>query len=288
MRTTPARRPTLEGRRVLITGAARGIGAALAERLTERGARVALAGLEPELLAEVARSCGDATWSECDVTDTGSFAAFLERAENAHGPLDVLVNNAGIMWVGPFAEEPEATALAQFEVNLHGTLRGMKLAIPPMRARGHGHIVNVASAASKVGPSGEATYAATKHAVFGYSTAVRAELRGSGVEISVIMPGVVETELAAGTGHGRGRRLVPEEVAEAVVDVVERPRFEVYVPGSIGHLTRLMALLPSRAQDAATRALVPDQLAQTDRAARAAYERAATGSREDRDLAGPP
>jgi short-subunit dehydrogenase len=286
-----SRRPRrqITGRSIAIPGAARGIGAAIAGALASRGARVAIGDLDGDRAQATAANLGaNAIGVALDVTDTDSFAEFLERAEQAHGPLDVLVNNAGIMWVGPFADEPEATALAQFDVNLHGTLRGMKLAIAPMRARGHGQVVNVASAASKVGPAGEATYAATKHAVFGYSAAVRAELRGSGVEISVIMPGVVETELAAGTGHGRGRRLVPDEVAEAVVDVVERPRFEVYVPGSIGHLTRLMALLPSRAQDALTRALVPDQLAQTDRAARAAYERSATGSREDRDLAGPP
>jgi short-subunit dehydrogenase len=286
-----SRRPKrqIAGRAIAITGGARGIGAAIARALAGRGARVAIGDLDGDRAQATAAALGaDAIGVALDVTGTDSFAEFLERAEQAHGPLDVLVNNAGIMWVGPFAEEPEVTALAQFDVNLHGTLRGMKLAIAPMRARGHGQVVNVASAASKVGPAGEATYAATKHAVFGYSAAVRAELRGSGVEISVVMPGVVETELAAGTAHGRGRRLVPDQVAEAVADVVERPRFEVYVPGSIGHLTRLMALLPSRAQDAVTRALVPDQLAQTDRAARAAYERSATGSREDRDLAGPP
>jgi NAD(P)-dependent dehydrogenase (short-subunit alcohol dehydrogenase family) len=286
MSRTPKRQ--IAGCTIAITGAARGIGAAIAEALAGRGARVAIGDLDGDLAqATAAKLDGEAIGVALDVTDTASFAAFVERAENAHGPLDVLVNNAGIMWVGPFADEPEATALAQFDVNLHGTLRGMKLAIPPMRARGHGHIVNVASAVSKVGPSGEATYAATKHAVFGYSTAVRAELRGSGVEISVVMPGVVETELAVGTAHGRGRRLVPEEVAEAVVDVVERPRFAVYVPASIGHLTRLTAVLPSRAQDAVTRALVPDQLAQTDRAARATYERSATGNGGDQDLPGP-
>lgn len=88
---------------------------------------------------------------------------------------------------------------------------------------------------------------------------MRAELRGSGIEITVVMPGVVETELATCTAHGRGRRLVPDEVAEAVVDIVERPRFEVYVPASIGRLTRLTAVPPSRAQDAVTRALVADR-----------------------------
>ena len=98
-----------------------------------------------------------ATGLALDVTDAASFEAFLDAAEERLGRLDVLVNNAGIMWVGRFDEEPEAVALKQFDVNFHGVLRGMKLAVPRMRARGRGQIVNVASSASKIAPPGEAT-----------------------------------------------------------------------------------------------------------------------------------
>src|SRR5699024_419830 len=129
---------------------------------------------------------------ELDVTDTASFSAFLTAVEERWGAIDVLVNNAGVMWVGPFATEPDAAAARQVDVNLHGVMRGVKLMAPAMRERGHGQIVTIASGASKLPPAGEATYAATKHAVYGYLTAVRTELHGSGVQLSVVMPGVVE------------------------------------------------------------------------------------------------
>jgi short-subunit dehydrogenase len=274
----------LSGKVVAITGAARGIGRAIAARLAGAGATVALGDLD----ADLARSAADAISAETgataaglplDVTDTTSFAAFLDAAEDRFGAVDVLVNNAGIMWVGAFADEPEDTALRQFDVNLHGVLRGMKLVLPRMRARGHGHVVNIASAASKVAPPGEATYAATKHAVYGYATAVRAELRGSGVHLSLVMPAVVRTELAVGTAAGGTRRLTPEQVADAVLGVVVRPRFEVFVPHRLAVLPRLAALVPGSIREALYRALVPDQLvALKDPSVRATYEqRTGTG-----------
>jgi short-subunit dehydrogenase len=133
--------------------------------------------------------------------------------------------------------------------------------------------VTVASAAAKVSPAGEATYAATKHGVFGYLAGVRAELRGSGVALSVVMPGVVDTELAAGTATGAARLLSPGEVADAVVSVIRRPRFELTVPGYVGPLTRWANLLPQRARDLVLRVMVPDQVAAVpDKAIRARYE----------------
>jgi len=208
-----------------------------------------------------------------DVTDTPSYEDFLRAVETQLGPIDVLINNAGIMWVGPFEEEPEEAARRQFDVNVHGVLRGMKLVIPGMQKRGRGHVVNIASAASKVAPAGEATYAATKHAIHGYSTAVRAELRGTGVQVSLVMPGVVDTELAVGTATGPARRLTTDQVANVVLDVVLRPRFEVFIPRQVAALTWLAALLPGPARDALHRLLVPNQLAAlSDRSVRAAYE----------------
>lgn len=273
----------MTGRRlVAITGAARGIGAAIAAELSKRGASVALGDIDPDVAVETAARLGaDAAGFPLDVTDAGSFAAFLAGAEEHFSrPLDVLVNNAGIMWVGRFEDEPEAVAIRQFDVNLHGTIRGMKLALPGMRDRGAGHVVNVASAASKLPPAGEATYAATKHAVYGYSAALRQELRDSGVEISVVMPVVVETELAAGTSHGRGKRLQPEDVAAAVANVIEAPRFDVFVPRSIAAWTRLIAVAPQVGRDALYKAMMPDQVAEADQSARREYE--------DRRMGDPP
>lgn len=264
----------LSGRVVAVTGGARGIGRAIAERLAASGARVAIGDRDLDAALTTAREIPGAVEAfDCDVTDSASLGGFLSAVEDRWGPIDVLVNNAGVMWVGRFDEEPEAATERQLAVNLHGVIRGVKLAAPAMRARGRGHIVTVASAAAKLSPAGEATYAATKHGVFGYLAGVRAELRGSGVALSVVMPGVVDTELAAGTATGAARLLSPGEVADAVVAVIRRPRFELTVPGHVGPLTRWANLLPQRARDLVLRLMVPDQVAAVpDKAIRARYE----------------
>ena len=120
------------------------------------------------------------------------------------------------MAVGPFDEEDEATAVRQLEINLHAVIHGTKEAVRRMKPRGTGHIVNVASSAGKTGFPNLATYCATKHGVVGLSEAVRVELRGTGVEISVVMPAIVRTELAAGLAERAASRCsTPEEVADA-------------------------------------------------------------------------
>ncbi|WP_205697256.1 SDR family oxidoreductase [Conexibacter sp. SYSU D00693] len=269
----------MAGRVVAVTGGGRGIGAAIALRLARAGHRVAVGDLDGELARQAAADAGrDALGLELDVTSRASYVAFLDAVDERLGPVDVLVANAGVMWVGRFEDEPDEVARRQVDVNLHGVLLGMKVAAPRMLSRGHGHLIAMASAASKVTPPGEATYAATKHAVLGYCSAVREELRGSGVEVSVVMPGVVETALAAGTSSGpAARRLTPEAVAKAVHGVLDKPRFEVHVPPAVGVLTKLRAVLPRAAADALHRAVVPDQLAQGDPAARRSYEHRALG-----------
>ena len=265
---------TVAGKLVAVTGGARGIGLAIAAALVERGARVALGEVDVEEAQQAAQRLGPGALAfEADVTSIASFGAFIGGAEEQFGqPLDVLVNNAGIMWVGRFDEEPEAAEQRQMDVNFHGVVRGMKLAIPEMRARGRGHVVNVASAASKLPTAGEATYSATKHAVYGYSVAVREELRGSGIQVSVIMPVVVDTELATGTSTGKGVRLQPSDVADAVVSAIEKPRFDVFVPRSIAAWTRLTAVLPQPGRDALYRAMMPNQAEDADAGSRVAYE----------------
>ncbi|MGB8649296.1 MAG: SDR family NAD(P)-dependent oxidoreductase [Mycobacteriales bacterium] len=250
---------------VAITGAARGIGAAIARELAGRGHTVLLGDLQAP--TELAASLGGVA-GPLDVTDEASYVAWLALVPQ----VDVLVNNAGVMWVGAFDAEPEAVARRQFDVNFHGVVRGTRLVLPAMRARGSGQVVTVASAASHVAPAGEATYAATKHAVLGWMKAARLELQGSGVALSLVMPTVVETELAAGTASGGVPRLAPEDVAAAVARVIERPRFETFVPSRVAALARVLAVLPQRGRDLMYARLVPDQVAATDPAVRAAYE----------------
>ena len=251
------RRMPLAGRVVAVTGAGRGIGRATSDLLLSRGARVALGDLEPPAV-----DGPSAVGLALDVTDRDSFRAFLAEAEAALGPLDVLVNNAGIMPIGPFLEESDTVTRRQVEVNVHGVVTGMKLTLPGMIDRGRGQVVNLGSAASLVGLPGEAVYCGTKFFVRGVSEAVRAELRGTGVEITVVEPNLAATRLGAGMEPARGSRLLdPEEVADAVVGAIERPRFEVSVPREIGPALRFRSLLPPRARDAVSRVLRMDKVA---------------------------
>ncbi|MFE3798835.1 SDR family oxidoreductase [Nocardia tengchongensis] len=274
------------GRIVAVTGGARGIGSEIARQLAAAGARVAIGDRDLEAARETAGQLpGQVRAFALDVTDTRSFREFLDAVTEVWGSFDVLVNNAGVMWVGAFDTEPEAATERMLAVNLHGVIRGVRLAAPYLRARGGGHIVTVASAASKLAPPGESTYAATKHGVLGYLTGVREELRGSGVHLSVIMPGVVDTELALGTDPGATARLDPADVAAAVVRVLARPRFEVTIPATIDLLVRVTGLLPQALRDQVLRRAVPNQVEATRRSnSRETYERhALTDPTDPRD-----
>ncbi|NLE81586.1 MAG: SDR family oxidoreductase [Rhodococcus sp.] len=263
----------LSGKVVAVTGGANGIGREIAKQLAAAGARVAIGDKDGAGARRTADELpGDVSGFDLDVTDTESFTAFLSDVEAQQGPLDVLVNNAGVMWVGNFDEEPESATALQLNVNLHGPIRGVKLAAPKMRARGRGQIVTVASAASKLAPPGESSYAATKHGILGYLTGVREELHGSGVELSVVMPTVVDTELAAGTVSGSAKMLQPEDVAKAVVEVIVKPKFEVMVPAYVGPAVRWANVLPQKVRDFVLRKMVPNQVKSADHSARASYE----------------
>ncbi len=138
----------------------------------------------------------------------------------------MLVNNAGVMPAGPFLNESEATTEAIFGVNVAGPLFGMRLALPGMIERGRGHIVNVASMAGKTEVPGLATYVASKHAVIGLTNAVRAELSGTGVTLTVVLPGIVDTELSSGIpipAIMRFAQVKAVDVARAIVDELRGP-----------------------------------------------------------------
>lgn len=272
---------SLSGKVAVVTGGGRGIGRATAQSLARAGARVAIGDVDAAGAQRTAEELGDGVIGlELDVTDRPGFTDFLDDVERRLGPIDVLVNNAGIMPLGRFDHEDEAIVIRQIEINLHAVIHGTKEAMKRMKPRGTGHIVNIASTAGKFGFPGGATYCACKHGVVGLSEAVRGELRGTGVEVSVVMPGIVRTELASGLAEARGvKSVTAEQVADHIVDALQRPRFEVFVPRSIGPLTVFARALPRRAGDALTRVLKSDRvLLHADARARAGYEARAAAS----------
>ncbi len=278
----------IQGRAVAITGAARGIGLATATALVRKGARVAIGDLELELAEEAAEKLGGGVVAfDLDVTDRESFTAFIDSAEEAIGPLDVLVNNAGIMPAGPFLEESDDTAMRQMDINVHGVIYGMKIVLPRMVERGRGHIVNIASQAGKGGFPGIATYCGTKHAVVGISEAVRGELSETPIEFSVVMPAFVNTELISGADQPRAVKVAePEDVANAIVEALEVPKFDVHVPKSAGRIGWVMNLMPRSGREAIARALKADQvLTNIDSAQRAAYEERISHAERSREHA---
>jgi NAD(P)-dependent dehydrogenase (short-subunit alcohol dehydrogenase family) len=282
---------SLVGKVVVITGGARGIGAATARAVAKTGASVAIGDLDLDLAKGTADEIdGDTLALPLDVTDRGGFTQFLDDVEKQLGPIDVLINNAGIMPLGRFEDEDDRSTAHQLAINLHAVIHGTREAVRRMRPRGRGHIVNIASVAGKAGFPGGATYCATKHGVVGMSEAVRAELRGAGVEISVVMPAVVRTELAAGLTESRFIKPVePSDVAEAIVKTLQQPRFEVFVPRSLDATFRITRVLPRAAAEWVARTFKSDQvLFGASPEARREYEAraAASAPATDRESAG--
>jgi NADP-dependent 3-hydroxy acid dehydrogenase YdfG len=242
---------SLTGQVVAVTGAGRGIGACTAQALVAAGAKVAIGDIDLAPAQETADSIGDGTIAlQLDVTNPVSFNAFLDAVEAQLGPLDVLVNNAGIMPLTPLLEEDDATTFRILEINVRSMIYGTREAVRRMLPRGHGHVVNVASTAGKGGIPGASTYCASKSAMITFSEAVRAELHGSGLEVSVVMPGIVRTELTDGVADLPAfRAITPEQVADAIVAAIAKPRFEVFVPKSAGTLFKTTSLLPRPARE---------------------------------------
>ena len=282
----------LAGETAAITGAARGIGRATAEALLAQGMKVAIGDVDYDAAARTASELGPSTIAlPLDVTERSSFSQFLDGAEQQLGPIDVLVNNAGIMQIGRFIDEDDLTARRMIDINLHGVILGMKLALERMIPRNRGHIINISSQAGKYGAPGGATYSATKHAVVGLTEAVRGELRlmGAHVDLSYVMPFAVKTELGAGLGDARGmKHLEPREVADA-----DRGSAPVPDRGSVGAevgraATRCSAaVLPRSLSEGFAHAIKADRvLAGADFDSRRNYELRA--SRSEPGLEGPP
>jgi NAD(P)-dependent dehydrogenase (short-subunit alcohol dehydrogenase family) len=246
----PKQPRSLNDKVVAITGAARGIGNATARALTREGARVAIGDLDGDLAVEAAQGLGGGAMGlQVDVTDNAAFTAFLDAVELQLGPIDVLINNAGIMPTGPIEEEPEYVTARHIAINLGAVVHGTREGVKRMRPRRTGHIVNISSAAGKIAGAQAATYSATKFGVSGFSEAIALELEGSGVELSCVYPSLTNTDLVAGLHSMPGLPWVePDQVADAIVRALKYPRFAVPVPRPMGVLLTVNQMLPFRAK----------------------------------------
>lgn len=247
---------SLTNKVVAVTGGARGIGLAIAVAAHRLGARVAIGDIDEAAAKESGDQQGFELSSQLDVTDRQSFTSFLDAVESSVGPLDVLVNNAGVIAVGSAVEEADNITQRLLDVNIFGVILGTKLAAQRMLPRRRGNIINIASLGGVLPTEGIATYCATKHAVLGYTDAVRLENRGSGVHFTAILPTLVNTEMTAGIGHAKGfKNAEPEDVANAVVGAIARPESRVFVPRAIGITVASQRLMPLRVAEAMGRAL---------------------------------
>jgi NAD(P)-dependent dehydrogenase (short-subunit alcohol dehydrogenase family) len=252
----------LAGKVVLITGAARGIGAHTARVAAAEGARLALVGLEPALLAALAKELPDSVWFECDVTDQSGLDQAVRGTVEAFGGIDAVVTNAGISNLATVAVGDIEGLVRTIEVNLIGTIRTVRATLPALTAS-HGYCLLVSSAAAFPVLPGMAAYAASKAGVEQFGNALRMEVAHLGVGVGVAHPSWVDTDLvrdarqalpSTGRLPGPLGRDVPVEVcARAFVDAIARRRRRVYVPRAVGVMQAMRTILVSPLADLVVR-----------------------------------
>ncbi len=229
-----------------VTGGGRGIGAATARALAAKGAMVVIGDVDLAVATDVARSIGaNALAVKLDVADPVSFSAFIEAAKQ-FGPIDLLVNNAGIQRTGPFVEQTLESQHREIAINLGGVITGMRLVLPDMLARNRGHIVNISSMAGKMSVPGAAVYTASKFGVASLSRAVRSEIAGSKVTLTTILPSAVQTELTAGLDIRGVPKCSPEMVAKEIVASCKHGHDEVTLPRWLAPIGAVEHVLPER------------------------------------------
>lgn len=260
-------RKGLEGKRVLITGAARGLGWELASILATRGARVSLVGLEPQLLASRADSLGAGhVWFEADVTDQASLDVAVKSTVAALGGLDVFVANAGIANMGTLASGPVDAHVRTMDVNVNGAIRTATACLPHVvESRGYG--LFIASVGSFSMFPGLGTYCASKAAVEHLANALRLEIAHTGVQVGSAHPAFLNTDLVRDSdetfpsfavarrriGGPLNRTYTPAQCAEALAAGIAARKRRIYVPRSLAVMQALRSLVLSRAGDAVLR-----------------------------------
>lgn len=235
---------------VVITGGARGIGAASAELIAAAGAKVAIADLDETAVTTTAEALG-VLGRVVDVTDRAAFKAFLDDVETELGPVHALVNNAGIMPLNRIEDETDRATHDIIGLNLLAVIYATKEMVTRMKARGSGgHIINVSSAAGRIPVAGASTYSASKHAVSGFSNSLHIEFKAdrTPIDVSVVHPAMVHTELAVGfrANKGPAKPVTAEAVAAGILSTLRKPAPNVYVPKSLGTSVRTGGLIPRR------------------------------------------
>lgn len=279
----------LTGAFVAVTGGGRGIGKAIAKTLLDVGASVVIGDVDIEAAVWAANELGARRDSAriaalpLDVADRASFAAFLDDAEDRYGPLDALVNNAGIAPTGMLLDEADDMIDRVIDTNLKGVIIGSKLAGARFARRGSGSIINMASLAGVSAYPGLATYCATKHGVVGFSDAFNRELGDQGVSVTAVLPGLVPTELSAGANVPKWVRAAstvqPGKVADAVVAVLlsDRPEPRIAVPARLGAILKLVSITPDLVRTRLEHFMGVDTIyAQPEPTARESYRRRIT------------
>ncbi|HHF2874695.1 SDR family oxidoreductase [Vibrio diabolicus] len=234
---------------IVITGASSGIGEAIARHFSEQGHALLLLARRVERLE--ALNLPNTLCEKVDVTDKASFEAAIEKAEALYGPVDALVNNAGVMLLGQIDTQEASEWKRMFDVNVLGLLNGMQSVLAPMKARNSGTIINISSIAGKKTFPDHAAYCGTKFAVHAISENVREEVASSNVRVTTIAPGAVETELLSHTTsqdikdgydawkEGMGGVLAADDIARAVLFAYQQPQ---------GVCVREIALAPTKQQ----------------------------------------
>jgi short-subunit dehydrogenase len=243
---------SLKGRVVLITGASSGIGAVTAKLLAQKGAIPILTARSTDKLQELSAEIpGEHAVFQMDVTDTEQVIDTVARVHARYGRLDILLNNAGYGEFVPFADASLEHFEQMMDVNYMGVVRCSKAALPYMLGAGQGHIVNVASIAGKIGTAKSTAYSATKHAVLGLTDALRQELRGSGVLVSAVNPGPIDTPFfQRADPDGTYLRNIAwmimsaDKVARAIVTVMERRLSEKDLPWLVSAGVRIRRTFP--------------------------------------------
>lgn len=234
---------SLAGQVTIVTGASSGIGAATARELGQRGATVILAARRMDQLdiqAQAVREAGGTALAiPTDVTSPSQVRSLVDRTLATFGPIDVLVNNAGIGWLTRLAASSPEAISNLVEVNLLGAMLATRAVLPGMLARRQGVIISVGSLSGRVAM--EPLYSATKYGLRGFSLSLRRQLAGSGVAVSLVAPGNINTAM---TRHVAARMPEPGLVATTIADLIEHPRREVVVPRRHYAITWLEQMLP--------------------------------------------